>query len=80
LEKSRLQTPAQVALRWAIQRDTAVIPKSVKRERIIENGDVFGFELGDDEMEAINKLDKNWRILDLTERDGDHPHFPFKDW
>jgi len=80
IAKHHKKTPAQVVLRWAIQRGTAVIPKSVNKPRIVENGNVFDFKLDDDEMETMNKLDKNWRIVDLTERDGDHPHFPFNDW
>lgn len=49
---------AQVVLRWLIQRDIVVIPKSVRKERIIENFNVFNFELTDQEMEAIKTLDR----------------------
>lgn len=48
---------AQVILRWLIQREVVVIPKSVRRERIIENFDVFSFELGAQDMDAIATLD-----------------------
>ncbi|PKV89623.1 aldo/keto reductase [Streptomyces sp. TLI_146] len=48
---------AQVVLRWLIQRNVVVIPKSVRAERMAENLDVFGFELTDDEMTAIAALD-----------------------
>jgi diketogulonate reductase-like aldo/keto reductase len=48
---------AQVILRWLTQRGVVVIPKSVRRERMVENFDVFGFELGDEEMKAIATLD-----------------------
>jgi D-xylose reductase len=41
-------SPAQVVLRWAVQRGTAVIPKSVKPERMAENYNIFGFELSED--------------------------------
>jgi len=48
---------AQVILRWLIQRGVVVIPKSVRRERMAENFDVFSFELDEDEMKAIRSLD-----------------------
>ena len=48
---------AQVILRWHVQRKIVVIPKSVRKERIIQNFAVFDFALSDDEMRAINALD-----------------------
>ncbi len=48
---------AQVVLRWLIQRDVVVIPKSVRLERMRENIDVFDFELTDDEMDRIAAMD-----------------------
>ncbi|HYY81510.1 MAG TPA: aldo/keto reductase [Actinomycetes bacterium] len=56
---SRLRrTPAQVLLRWAVQRGVPVVPKSVRRERIAENARVFDFELGDDDLRALDALDR----------------------
>ncbi|KAG2391901.1 hypothetical protein C9374_013386 [Naegleria lovaniensis] len=52
------KTPAQILLRWNIQRGCVVIPKSTNDQRIIENGKVFDFELDSEEMEAINALQK----------------------
>lgn len=52
---------AQVVLRWHIQRGVAVIPKSNSKERIVENMDVFDFELSDQEMSAISALNQDFR-------------------
>ncbi len=52
-----VKSVAQVVLRWLIQRDVVVIPKSVRRDRMAENFDVFDFTLTDDEMARINGLD-----------------------
>lgn len=61
------KTPAQAVLRWHLQNNTIVIPKSVTPSRIKENFNVFDFELTADEMEAINALNKN-------RRKGSHPN------
>ena len=52
------RTPAQVLLRWCIQRGTIVIPKSTHRERIEENGALFDFELSDEDLAALDALDR----------------------
>ena len=55
---------AQVLLRWGVQRGIAIIPKSVKEERQIENRNVFDFTLDSDEMKALTGLNKNKRFAD----------------
>jgi diketogulonate reductase-like aldo/keto reductase len=52
------RTPAQVLIRWCIERGIPVIPKSTHRERIAENGDVFGFELSADDVAELDALDR----------------------
>jgi 2,5-diketo-D-gluconate reductase A len=51
-------TPAQVLLRWCVQRDTVVIAKSTHRERLEENGQIFDFTLSDEELAALDALDE----------------------
>ena len=51
------KTPAQVVLRWHIQKGFIIFPKSVRAERLRENADIFDFELSDNEMAAIDALD-----------------------
>jgi 2,5-diketo-D-gluconate reductase A len=55
-------TPAQVVIRWHLQRGHIVFPKSNRRERMAENFDVFGFELSDAELNAITGLEREGRV------------------
>jgi len=55
------RTPAQVTLRWAVQRGDVVFPKSVTRSRVEENFRLFDFELTDDDMAEITALDRHER-------------------
>lgn len=52
------RTPAQVLLRWCIDRDIPVIPKSTHRERIAENAELFDFRLSDEEIGELDALDR----------------------
>ncbi len=54
---------AQVLLRWAVQRGTIAIPKSVTPSRIAQNLDIFGFALSPAEMASIAGLDANHRLV-----------------
>ncbi len=56
------KTPVQVTLRWEIQKQIVTIPKSTKPQRILSNSDIFDFELTDEDMSKIDRLDKNRRI------------------
>jgi diketogulonate reductase-like aldo/keto reductase len=60
------KTPAQVLIRWDLQHEVVTIPKSVHRERIKENSEVFDFALSSDEMARLDGLDSDTRI-------GPHP-------
>jgi len=62
------RTPAQVTLRWHIQRDSIVFPKSTTPARIEENFQLFDFELNADQMERIDALDRG-----EAGRTGPHP-------
>jgi 2,5-diketo-D-gluconate reductase A len=55
------RTPAQVTLRWHIQRGDIVFPKSSRRERMVENFSIFDFELSDDDLAAISALNRDER-------------------
>lgn len=60
------KTVAQMAIRWQLQRGVIVIPKSVHKDRIIENSKVFDFEISKNDMELIESCDCNLRT-------GSHP-------
>ncbi len=55
------KTPAQVTLRWHVQRGDIVFPKSVKRERMEENFGIFDFSLDDEQMATITGLNRDER-------------------
>ncbi|WP_434399788.1 aldo/keto reductase [Planococcus sp. 11815] len=67
IAEAHKKSPAQIVLRWHLQNNTIVIPKSVTPSRIEENFNVFDFELSEEDMNQINGLDKN-------RRKGAHPN------
>lgn len=58
------RTPAQVVLRWAVQRGTAIVPKTTKPDRLRENIALFDFSLTPEEMKSIDDLNKDRRFND----------------
>lgn len=57
------KSAAQVALRWALQHEIVIIPKSVHRERILENADIFDFELSQEDMHTLDGMNENYWII-----------------
>lgn len=55
------KTPAQILLRWAVQQDIVVIPKSSNPQRIEENFDIFNFEISEDDLSKMNQWDEGAR-------------------
>lgn len=61
LAKKYDKSVAQIILRWHLERDTIIIPKSVHEHRIIENADLFDFSLSNEDIKLITELDTNTR-------------------
>ena len=83
IAKKHEKTPAQIMLRWQIQRGVIIIPKSVTPARIEENFALFDFELSADDMAAIASMDCNGRFI-VPQSDGKlmfdmHHNYPFHD-
>lgn len=55
------KSTAQIILRWLLQKDIVVLPKSVHKERIIQNYDIYDFELNAEDMRLMNQLNQNLR-------------------
>ena len=66
LSEKYKKTPVQIVLRWDLQKGIVTIPKSVHKDRIIGNADIFDFELSAVDIHRIDALDKD-------ERFGSHP-------
>lgn len=65
LSKKHGKSPAQILIRWGLQKDFVVIPKSIKQQRVVENSKVFDFELSSDDMDSLEDLDEVRQILPL---------------
>ena len=77
------KSPAQVLIRYQVQRGVVVIPKSVTPSRIVANRDVFDFELSAEDLAKIEGTGIKFRacvpcLSNGTPRDAAHPDFPFK--
>ena len=72
------KSPAQVLIRYQIERNVIVIPKSTNSTRIQENFDVFDFSLTVDEMKQLNSLNSNKRINPETIAKN-HKYYPFNE-
>ncbi|XP_045457612.1 aldo-keto reductase AKR2E4-like [Melitaea cinxia] len=77
LGKKYGKTAPQITIRYLIQRGVIPIPKSVHKERIEKNIDVFDFELTSDEMDTLDKFNKNYRTV-WPSFWQDHPYYPFE--
>nr|XP_010593619.1 alcohol dehydrogenase [NADP(+)] isoform X3 [Loxodonta africana] len=81
------RSPAQVLLRWQVQRKVVSIPKSITPSRILQNIQVFDFTFSPEEMKQLDGLNKNWRYIvpmltvdgKRVPRDAGHPLYPFND-
>ena len=81
------RSPAQILLRWQVQRKVICIPKSINPSRILQNIQVFDFTFSPEEMKQLDALNKNWRYIvpmitvdgKRVPRDAGHPLYPFND-
>ncbi|XP_062066996.1 prostaglandin-E(2) 9-reductase-like isoform X1 [Lepus europaeus] len=78
LAKKHKRTPAQIALRYQLQRGVVVLAKSFTEKRIKENMQVFQFQLSSEDMNVLDGLNRNLRYADAEFAAG-HPNYPFSD-
>lgn len=61
------KTPAQIGLRWILQKGVAIIPKSTQEERILSNAQLFDFEIEPEDIAIIDTLNRNFRAASIPE-------------
>jgi len=87
IAKNLKKTPAQILLRFHVQRGISVIPATSNKERLIENLQVTNFTLSDKAMNSLKSLNRNFRYCyptftnkygeQVDELDRNHPEYPF---
>ncbi|XP_015237969.1 PREDICTED: aldose reductase-related protein 2-like [Cyprinodon variegatus] len=77
IAKKHQRSSAQVLLRYHVQQDIPVIPKSDKPHHILENTKIFDFSLTEDDMNTLRGLDRGWKAC-LLEEIKSHPYYPFQ--
>ncbi|GLH05291.1 Aldo-keto reductase family 1 member B10 [Gryllus bimaculatus] len=70
------KTPAQILLRYGVQRNLITIPKSVTKSRIVQNIDIFDFDISEEDMKLISSFDCNGRVVHVNWF-ADHKYYPF---
>lgn len=65
ISKKYNKSPAQILIRWNLQHDLVVIPKSSHEDRILENSNVYDFRISQEDMDILNKLNENLRTVFL---------------
>ena len=78
MAKKHKRSPAQIALRYHLQRGIVVLAQSYKENEIKENIQVFEFELPSEDMKILDSLDRNLRYAPAPFGEG-HPEYPFSD-
>ncbi|XP_011500527.1 PREDICTED: aldose reductase-like [Ceratosolen solmsi marchali] len=70
------KTPAQVILRYQIQQDHIIVPKSASKIRLEENTKLFDFQLTEDDMQLLHTFDRKWRVCPMNSS-VKHKDYPF---
>lgn len=78
IAKKLKRTPAQVAMRFVLQKGAVVLAKSFNPERIKKNFQIFDFALSDEDMKSLDGVNKNMRYLNLDAW-KDHPKYPYNE-